>query len=44
MQVKPVKTVLKLEAPPARVKIGSPLVFRGRLLEAETGKPIATLK
>ncbi len=44
MQVKPVKTVLKLEAPPTRVKIGSPLVFRGRLLEAETGKPIANAK
>ncbi|MBO3841453.1 MAG: mechanosensitive ion channel [Candidatus Brockarchaeota archaeon] len=44
MQVKPVKTVLKLETPPARVKIGSPLVFRGRLLEAETGKPIANAK
>ncbi|MEM2930215.1 MAG: mechanosensitive ion channel [Thermoproteota archaeon] len=40
-QVKPIKTVLKLEAPPARVKAGSPLVFTGRLIEAETGKPIA---
>ena len=40
-QAKPIKTVLKLEAPPARVKAGSRLVFTGRLLEAETGKPVA---
>ena len=36
---KPIKTVLTLETPPSSVKVGSTIVFTGKLAEA-TGKPI----
>jgi len=41
MPMKPLKTVLQLEEPPKRVKAGTVITLKGRLVEAETGKPVS---
>ncbi len=40
MQVKPLKTILILEEPPKSVKTGTIVTIKGKLVEAESGKPI----
>lgn len=44
MQIKPIKTSLVLEKPPTSAQLGSSLTLTGRLLEANTNKPIAKAK
>ena len=39
-QVKPIRTSLILDTPPTSVQTSSPVIFTGRLVEADTGKPI----
>ncbi|MBC7091726.1 MAG: mechanosensitive ion channel [Nitrososphaeria archaeon] len=43
MQVKPIKTLLVLEEPPKSVKTGTVLTLKGKLVEAESGKPIPNM-
>lgn len=45
-QLKPIKTSLTLDAPPSWVPAGSPVIFTGKLVEVDTGKPVtgATIK
>jgi len=45
-QLKPIKTSLTLDFPPSSVSAGSPVIFTGKLVEVDTGKPVtgATIK
>ncbi|MEM2507554.1 MAG: mechanosensitive ion channel family protein [Nitrososphaeria archaeon] len=43
MQIKPLKTLLILEEPPKSVKAGTTITLKGRLIEAESGKPIPNM-
>ncbi|MEM2935937.1 MAG: mechanosensitive ion channel [Candidatus Bathyarchaeia archaeon] len=40
-QLKPIKTSLTLDTLPSSVPAGSPIVFTGKLVEVDTGKPVA---
>jgi len=45
-QIKPIKTSLFLDAPLSSVPAGSPVIFTGKLVEVDAGKPVtgATIK
>lgn len=43
MQVKPIKTLIVLETPPKNVKVGTVITLKGKLVEAESGKPIPNM-
>jgi len=43
-QLKPIKTLLILDTPPRSVQKGTPVIFTGRLVEADTKKPIVGAK
>lgn len=43
MPIKPLKTLLVLEDPPKNVKAGTVITLKGKLFEAESGKPIPNM-